>query len=356
MPFQIIRNDITKVRADAIVNSANPKPIYAYGTDAAIYKAAGAERLLKEREKIGDIAGGDVAVTPAFDLKAKYIIHTVGPSWEGGDKGEFEILRNCYANSLKKAHELNCKSIAFPLIATGVYGFPKAQALTIAVNEISTFLMRDDVEMIVKLVVFDDKAFRLSENLFFRVESFINDSEVIEAHKEEYNLDTSEYDLRSERAKRELRSNVSRIILPMKTEGSATFDEHTYDKNLYMNDGKDEHPFTDKLIEILNKKDIDNITAYKRSNVTKKAFSKILCGDTKNPQKKTVLAFCIGLKLSFEEAEELLASADMAFNPYNKRDKLVVDCIRRKQYDIDKVNQMLFICNQPELGNYDAGQ
>ena len=355
MPFQIVRNDITKMHVDAIVNSANPKPTYAYGTDAAIYKAAGADKLLKEREKIGDIAGGDVAVTPAFDLKAKYIIHTVGPSWEGGDKGEFEILRNCYANSLNKAKQLNCKSIAFPLIATGVYGFPKAQALTIAVNEISAFLMRDDVEMIVKLVVFDDKAFRLSENLFFTVESFIDDKEVIEAHKEEYGLDSTEFDRRAMISKNQLQSHV-RNIFTSKPEGSNPFDEHTYDKSLYMNDGKDEHPFTDKLIEILNKKDIDNITAYKRSNVTKKAFSKILCGDTKNPQKKTVLAFCIGLKLSLEESEELLASADMAFNPYNKRDKLVIDCIKRKQYDIDKVNQMLFICNQPELGNYDAGQ
>ncbi len=354
MPFQIIRNDITKVKADAIVNSANPKPTYAYGTDAAIYKAAGAEKLLKEREKIGDIASGDVAVTPAFALKAKYIIHTVGPSWEGGNKGEFEILRKCYANSLMKAQELNCKSIAFPLIATGVYGFPKAQALTIAVNEISAFLMRDDVEMIVKLVVFDDKAFRLSENLFFSVESFIDDKEVIEAHREEYGLNNTEFDRRAMASRNELRDRV-RDLISSKPDGKP-FDENTYDKDLYMNDGKDEHPFTDKLIEILNKKDIDNITAYKRSNVTKKAFSKILCGATKTPQKKTVLAFCIGLELSLEESEELLASADMAFNPYNKRDKLVVDCIRRKQYDIDKVNQMLFICNQPELGNYDAGQ
>ena len=355
MPFQIIRNDITKVKADAIVNSANPKPTYAYGTDAAIYKAAGAEILLKERKKIGDIASGDVAVTPAFALKAKYIIHTVGPSWEGGDKGEFDILRNCYANSLNKARELGCKSIAFPLIATGVYGFPKAQALTIAVNEISTFLMRDDVEMIVKLVVFDDKAFRLSENLFFSVESFINDKEVIKAHKEEYGLDSTEFDRKAMLARIQPQEN-SHDISVSKNETLKPFDEYTYDKSRYMNDGRDEHPFTDKLIEILNKKDIDNITAYKRSNVTKKAFSKIMCGDTKNPQKKTVLAFCIGLKLSLEEANELLASADMAFNPYNKRDKLVVDCIKRKQYDIDKVNQMLFICNQPELGNYDAGQ
>ena len=122
---------------------------------------------------------GDIAVTPAFKLKAKYIIHTVAPAWGGGDKGEFETLKSCYSKSLEKANELGCKSIAFPLIATGVDRFPKADALRIAMDIISSFLMREDVDMNVKLVVFDDKAFRLSKNLFFQVESFINDDEVI---------------------------------------------------------------------------------------------------------------------------------------------------------------------------------
>lgn len=125
MPFQIIRNDITKVKADAIVNTANPEPKYAAGTDGAIYKAAGADKLLAERKKIGRIKCGDVAVTPAFNLKAKYIIHTVAPAWNGGNKGEFEALKSCYSRSLTKAAELGCESIAFPLIATGVYMFPK---------------------------------------------------------------------------------------------------------------------------------------------------------------------------------------------------------------------------------------
>lgn len=151
MPFQIIRNNITKVKADAIVNTANPKPIYSSGTDGAIYKAAGADMLLAERKKIGIINPGDIAVTPAFKLNAKCIIHTVGPAWQGGSKGEFDILKNCYRKSLEKAAELGCNSIAFPLIATGVYGFPKVEALKIAMNEISDFLMREDVDMTVKL-------------------------------------------------------------------------------------------------------------------------------------------------------------------------------------------------------------
>ncbi len=343
MPLQIIRDDITKVKADAIVNSANPKPVYDSGTDGAIYAAAGAEALLAERKKIGDIARGDVAVTPAFALNARYIIHTVGPVWEDGESGEFEILKSCYARSLEKAAELGCESIAFPLIATGVYGFPKAEALRIAMDEIGRFLMRDDVEMIVSLVVFDEKAFRLSSNLFFGVRSFITDEEVLKAHLREYgderrmNRRPARYDSESGR----ILYNKS-AVLPIS--------ESNFDKSLYMVDRKDELSFRDHLTKLLIEKNIDNKVAYKRSNVTKGAFSKILCGDTKNPQKKTVLGFCIGLRLTLAESAELLASADMAFNPYNKRDLLVMQCIETGQYDIDEINAMLFACEQPLLG------
>ena len=167
MPFQIIRNDITKVTADVIVNTANPEPKYMAGTDSAIYRAAGEEKLLAERKKIGNIAPGDVAVTPAFNLPAKYIIHTVGPTWEDGEHGEFDILQSCYRKSLVKAAELGAESIAFPLIATGVYGFPTKEALQIAISEISSFLMKEDTEMTIMLVVFDERAFMLSKNIFY---------------------------------------------------------------------------------------------------------------------------------------------------------------------------------------------
>lgn len=389
MPFQIIRNDITKVKADVIVNTANPKPVIGGGTDNAIYMAAGENRLLEERKKIGAIARGELAVTPAFDLKAKYIIHTVGPIWEGGNKGEFDILKSCYRKSLEKSFELGCESVAFPLIATGVYGFPKDQALQIAMSEISSFLMHDGIEMTVKLVVFDDKAFRLSRNLFFQVESFIGDDDVIEAHRAEYGIEQEEFECIKNRYRREREyeryypANRPTGVLDFSDEcelpetvelgeihiGAAggnvqktakkeanssykkPFNEHSFDKNLYMNDGKEELPFQKHLLQLIIDRDIDNTTVYKSSNVTKGAFSKIMCGDTKIPKKKAVLGFCIGLKLSLEEAEELLASADMAFNPYDKRDKLVIQCLQRGQYNIDEVNSMLYICHQPLLGN-----
>ena len=170
MPFQIIRNDITKVKADAIVNTANPNPVIGSGTDSAIYKAAGEKLLLKERQEIGEIAPGQVAYTDAFHLDAKYIIHTVGPAWVDGNHGERDILHSCYANALSKAAELSCNSIAFPLIATGVYGFPKDEALQIALSEINKFLLSHDVKVI--LVVFDRKAFELSGKLVGDIEEY----------------------------------------------------------------------------------------------------------------------------------------------------------------------------------------
>ncbi len=173
MPFQIIRSDITKVKADAIVNTANPFPVIGSGTDSAIYHAAGEHQLLEERIKIGNIAPGQVAVTPAFALSAKYIIHTVGPAWKDGNHGEQDILHSCYEKSLAKAAELKVDSIAFPLIATGVYGFPKDEALNIALVEIGKFLLTHDMRVI--LVVFDRKAFELSGQLVGDIDEFIDD-------------------------------------------------------------------------------------------------------------------------------------------------------------------------------------
>ena len=184
MPFQIIRNDITKVAADAIVNTANPKPKYADGTDRAVYTAAGAEQLLEERKKIGEIGVGQAAVTPAFALPAKYIIHTVGPVWIDGSHGEADAVRSCYRESLKLAEELKCGSIAFPLIATGNYGFPKDLALQIALSEFSAYLMTH--EMDITLVVFDRSAFELSGRLFEDVGAFIDENYVDEASAKEY--------------------------------------------------------------------------------------------------------------------------------------------------------------------------
>lgn len=363
MPFQIIRNDITKVKVDAIVNTANPEPTFMAGTDAAIYHAAGEELLLSARKKIGRIAPGDVAVTPAFCLKAKYIIHTVGPAWIDGMHDEFDILRSCYMKSLSKAAELGCKSIAFPLIATGVYGFPKDQALQIAISEISSFLMREDTEMTIKLVVFDERAFVLSKNIFMQVESFIDNEEMRKAYYKEYGANVEneeEYRHIVERYGRRRKRNDELQLYhsienrnkeqakpgnsEAKTTGTSAFEVEEF-----MRDPSEELAFLNHLRSLLIEKNLDNVTVYNRANISKGAFSKIMCGDTKKPQKKTVLQLCIGLRLNLEESRDLLASADLAFNPYNKRDKLVIRFIADENYNIWELNAVLFVCNQPLL-------
>ena len=179
MPLSIIRNDITRVKADAIINTANPDVAVGEGTDYAVYKAAGLDKLLAERAGIGSMKPGQAAVTPAFALDAKYIIHTVGPAWRGGSYGERETVAECYRNCLEKAAYLECESAAFPLISTGTYGFPKDEALDIAIREISRFL--DDHEMDVTLVVYDKESFALSSELFEDVRSYISDAEAAES-------------------------------------------------------------------------------------------------------------------------------------------------------------------------------
>ena len=167
MPFQIIRNNIAEVETDAIVNTANPRPMIGSGTDAAIHEKAGPE-LLEARKKIGTIPVGQCALTPGFGLSAKWVIHTVGPIWQGGTEGEAGLLRQCYENALNMAAELGCVSIAFPMISTGNYGFPKKEALGIVMNTVSRFLM--DHEMQIYLVVWDKESFLLSRGLFFHVQ------------------------------------------------------------------------------------------------------------------------------------------------------------------------------------------
>ena len=177
MPFEIVRNDITQMRVDAIVNTANPKPVIGSGVDAGIHRAAGPE-LLTAREKIGRIGVGEAAITPGFGLNAKYVIHTVGPVWRGGLLGERKLLRGCYESSLSLALENGCTSIAFPLISTGNYGFPKDEALRIALDAIRGFL--NDHEMMVSLVVFDRESFQLSRQRHREVASFIDDNYILE--------------------------------------------------------------------------------------------------------------------------------------------------------------------------------
>ena len=329
MPFQIVRNDITKVQADVIVNTANPQPRIGRGTDSAIYSAAGADALLAERRKIGDITPGQAAATPAFALPAKYIIHTVGPVWTDGKSGEREILRACYENTLALALELQAESIAFPLIATGVYGFPKDEALNIALSEIGKFLLIH--EMTVILVVFGKKTFELSAQIVGAIDEYIDE------HQERALLETEYAGWTADDFER-WRRNAQR------------HPAETIPLNLdqMLDDAGD--TFQQRLFKLIDKSGMDDVTVYKKANIDRKVFSRIRCKKDYKPSKKTAVAFAIALELTMPEMLDLLACAGIAFSPSDKFDLIITYCVQHRIYDIFEINAILFDYGQPILG------
>lgn len=352
MPFKIVRNDITHVKADVIVNTANPKQIYASGTDLAVYQAAGADELLAERKKAGCIERGDIAVTGSYALNAKYIIHTVGPVWVDGMHKEFETLESCYAKSLQKALELGCDSIAFPLISTGVYGFPKDKALQIAVSVFSRFLLENEMQII--LVVFDKKSFQLSGQLVGEIDSFIDANYIRKKRRSEYSrrpfrrsriesditYDSEVYEECSRYTEAEESETELLMSAPMPQKAMSLEEEL---ENVGMS-------FHDKLFELIGESGMDNKDVWKRANLDRKHFSKIQCDEKYHPKKKTVMALCIALELDLEQAKDLLARADWAFSPSSKVDLIVQKAIIDKQYDIYQLNLVLFQYTNEILG------
>ena len=375
MAFQIIRNDITKVAADAIVNTANPEPRYVSGTDYAIYMAAGADALLKERQKIGNIEIGQAAVTPALALNAKYIIHTVGPAWVDGEHGERDAVRSCYENSLCLAKKLGCESIAFPLIATGVYGFPKADALQIAVSVFSEFLA--DTDMDIFLVVFDEDSFVLSGKIFSGVDAFIDENYVSEKMDSEYFLGASAATLsigsilpdKKRREKRPLgrASHLSRRKDSARAV-SQKADEEEYDAAPIMAApmamaGADRagrslddlmanvsETWQESLLRLIDEKGYTDVEVYKRANVDRKLFSKIRSNADYQPKKITAVAFALALRLSLDETKDLLGRAGYALSPSSRFDLIIEYFIMHEVYDTYTINLALFEHDQPLLG------
>lgn len=363
MAFRIIRNDITKVSADAIVNTANPNPTYGGGTDAAIYKAAGARKLLKERQKIGEIAIGQAAVTPALKLHARYIIHTVGPAWIDGEHGEREAVRSCYESSLRLAKELGCESIAFPLIATGVYGFPKADALRIAVSVFSEFLA--ETEMQITLVVFDEESFVVSGKIFSGIDAYIDENYVSEQIEEEYGSITG-YIQRPES------DRVGSALHYEVVEPEEMSDDEFADMEPLMSASPAMEPvraskrktgrslddlmahvgetWQESLFRLIDEKGYTDTEVYKRANIDRKLFSKIRNNSEYQPKKITAVAFALALRLSLDETRDLLRRAGYALSPSSRFDLIIEYFIEQKVYDIYTINLALFDHNQPLLG------
>lgn len=317
MSFKILRNNITKVRADAIVNTANPMPAVGRGTDTAVYEAAGWNKLLAARKEIGVIERGQSAWTPAFNLKkhgVKYIIHTIGVFYQDGNHGEKEILRSCYQTALKTAVELNCKSVAIPLLATGNYRFPKDLALQIAVDEISRFLLEHEVDVL--LVVYDKESYKISEKLFDDVEDFLFD-----------NLDG--YDLNAAGAVNlEPVHYAEKEIAPI-------------DVDAFIRSSKDKLNFQNNLLQLIADRKLDNVTVYKKACIDKKFFSKIISNKDYVPKKHTVMALGLALELPLKEYESFLASAGYAFMPSSKFDLIIKYCVMNQIYNLINVDVIL---------------
>lgn len=350
MSFQIIRNDITKVKADAIVNTANPKPTYAGGTDSAIYEAAGKQALLAERKKIGDIARGEAVETPAFGLDAKYIIHTVGPVWQGGNKGEFDTLKSCYENSLNLALKLKCKSIAFPLIATGVYGFPKDKALQIAMSVIQSFLLENNMKVI--LVVFDRKAFELSGNVVDNIREYVDSNYVEEAKKREY---IENYEgVRRDRNLREIKADMlftaDEPLLSASVPATKRTINSEVKKKIKIDDliAASDKTFQEKLFEIIDERGLTGPQVY-RNYVSKQVFSKIQADKYYHPNKFTAIALCLSLHLDVDETQDLLGRAGWTLSPSSKADLVVKGCILNQEYNVVNINCILFDFGCPIL-------
>ncbi len=327
MPFQIIRNDITKVKADAIVNTANPNVAIGTGVETAIYNAAGKEKLLKARKEIGPLEIGEVAITSGFNLNANYIIHVSGPIWIDGNHNEVYLLSECYQKALQLAVDSECKSIAFPLLATGNYGFPKEIGIQIAIDAFTRFLQENDIE--ITLVVFGDKDVKISGKLVDEVASFIDEQYVEKALEKEYSFCL-------------LDEESAQTFNSIKEINEDELEEAL--KGIY------HKSFEKYLQDLIHQKGLKNSEVYTSANLSKQYFSKLLNGKVK-PSKEKLLALAIGLHLNLDETSDFLKLAGYALSPISQTDMIVEYFIIHKDYSVMKIDTVLYDFGLDMLSN-----
>ena len=351
MPFEIVRNDITMMCVDAIVNTANPRPVIGAGTDSRIHEVAGLE-LLKARQVIGCIEVGRAAITPAFKLNAAYVIHTVGPVWLDGNHDEEMLLRSCYENSLQLAVQNGCQSVAFPLISTGNYGFPKDKALQIAISAFSAFLLEN--EMQIYLVVYDRTSFKLSEKLFQSVASYI-DEYYVDSH--DFSYGTLDENRRRIRRRREMEiCECTEAMEEMPMVGAveklqpcapvATSKAMSLEDMLKQADAG----FTETLLNLIDKTGKKDSEIYKKANISKQHFSKIRNNPNYKPTKPTAIALAIALELNLEETKDFIGRAGYALTNSSKFDLIIRFFIEQRNFNIVEINIALYEFDQVLLG------
>ena len=349
MPFEIVRNDITKMRVDAIVNAANRSLLGGGGVDGAIHHAAGPE-LLAECRTLNGCETGGAKITKGYRLPAKYVIHTVGPVWRGGSHGEQELLAACYRDSLNLALEHNCETVAFPLISAGAYGYPKDQAMSVAVDTISRFLFEHD--MMVYLVVFGHTEFLTSKKLFQDVQEYIDD--VYAATHVKRNVERSREMLwhHDEDAALELDQQLGSAYSDSAMPDAAPSAKPSmampdWEKMLKQTD----EGFSEALLRLIDEKGMTDAQCYKRANVDRKLFSKIRSNPAYKPSKPTVFAFAVALELSLPETNALLKKAGFALSHSSKFDIILEYFIKKRYFDIFEINEVLFQFDMPLLGS-----
>ena len=333
MPLEIVRNDITKMSVDAIVNAANESLLGGGGVDGAIHYAAG-PGLLAECKTLGGCKTGKAKITSGYNLPAKYVIHTVGPIYEDGKHGEKALLESCYRKSLALAKAHNCETVAFPLISSGVYGYPKDQALKVAIDVISDFLLEN--EMKVYIVIFDKAAYKISEKLFSDIAEYIDDNYVDEH---------TDYRRESMRMNAPMQASVGLFEADL-CECKSMLSDDDLDTKLKQID----ESFSQMLLRKIDEKGMTDAECYKKANIDRKLFSKIRSDVHYKPSKPTAIAFAISLELSLDETEDMLKKAGFALSHSNKFDIIIEYFISKGNYNIFEINEALFAFDQSLLG------
>ena len=367
MPLTIIQGNLGAFRADALVNAANSQLKEGGGVCGALFSGAGRKAMQEACDAIGHCAPGEAVLTPAFELPARYVIHTVGPVYLDSTQGEEDTLREAYTNSLKLAREHHLQSIAFPLISAGIFGYPREEALRVAVHSIRDFLREQEEELDVTLVLYDKADLRLDEALREQIDNLLKQSQYEQVKR----LRQREERRRNRRFSREDEPDTSGMFYgeelreetlrePPYPSADAEYSRRILRKEVFEPaavpsslqrriDGQDEG-FSASLLKLIDLKGLTDAQVYKRANLDRKHFSKIRSNPNYTPGRMTVLALAVALSLTRDETKDLLARAGYALSPSRKADIIIGYFIDKEIFNIDTINSVLFAYDQSLLG------